>query len=84
MNDNPPTSTYTYYFNERFNPNYPVTQGLVVSGGLEFRAPHLLISPELRYVHWSQPFLYEFGGDGTFRYQSPSNELFVLVGLAWH
>jgi hypothetical protein len=84
MTQNPPTSTYTYYFNQHRNVSYPTTQGLVISGGVEFRAPHVLITPEVRYVHWNQPFLYEFGGDGTFQYTSRSNELFVLVGLAWH
>jgi hypothetical protein len=82
--ENPPTNAVTYTFNQHSNASYPATQGLVISGGVEFRAPHILITPELRYVHWNQPFLYEFGGDGTFRYQSPSNELFVLVGIAWH
>ena len=67
----------------QINVSYPVTQGLVVSGGVEFGARHLLISPELRYVHWNAPFLNEFGGDGSSRYTSPQNELFVLVGIAW-
>jgi hypothetical protein len=83
ITENPPASTYEY-FNSRSKVSYPATQGLVISGGVEFRAPHVLISPELRYVHWNQPFLYEFGGDGSFQYTSPQDELFVLVGLAWH
>jgi len=76
------TGTYTY-FSGKTNISYPVTQGLVVSGGVEWGARHVLISPELRYVHWNAPFLYEFGGDGSFRYTSPQDELFVLVGIAW-
>lgn len=84
ITENPAASVYTYYFNSRSSASYPATQGLVVSGGVEFGAHHLLISPELRYVHWNAPFLYEFGGDGSFRYTSPQDELFVLVGIAWH
>lgn len=78
------TGATTYYSNVHGNVSYPVTQGLVVSGGVEFGARHVLISPELRYVHWNQPFLYEFGGDGGSRFTSPQNELFVLLGIAWH
>jgi hypothetical protein len=78
------TGVVTTYSNVHRNVSYPVTQGLVVSGGVEFEAPNMLISPELRYVHWSAPFLYEFGGDGSYRYTSPQNELFMLLGIAWH
>jgi hypothetical protein len=70
MTENPPASVYTYYFNSRSNTSYPATQGLVVSVGVEFGARHVLISAEPRYVHWNQPFLSEFGGDGSFRYTS--------------
>jgi hypothetical protein len=78
------TGAITYYSNVHRSVSYPVTQGLVVSGGVEFGARHVLISPELRYVHWSQPFLNSEGGDGSFRYASSQDELFVLVGIAWH
>jgi hypothetical protein len=84
ITENPPASMYTYFFDSRSSTSYSTTQGVVVSGGLEFGAHHVLISPELRYVHWNAPFLYETGGDGSFRYTSPRNELFVLVGIAWH
>jgi hypothetical protein len=43
----------------------------------------VLISPELRYVHWNAPAINDFGGDGTFRWVSSQDELFVLVGIAW-
>jgi hypothetical protein len=62
--------------------SYPATQGLVVSGGVEFGPRHLSFSPELRYVHWNAPFLNENGGNGSSRYASPQDELFVLVGIA--
>ena len=56
ITQNPPAASTYEYFNVHRNVSYPVTQGLVVSGGVEFGARHLLISPELRYVHWNQPF----------------------------
>jgi hypothetical protein len=71
-----------YSFATKFS--YPTTQGLVVSGGVEFGARHLLVTPELRYVHWNQRFLSEYGGDGSFQYTSPQDEMFVLLGIAWH
>jgi len=70
------------YYSGKTNIRYPVTQGLVISGGVGFGARHVLISPELRYVHWNADFVNDFGeGPG---YSSPQNELFVLVGIAWH
>lgn len=66
--------------------SYPVTQGFVVSGGVEFGARHLLISPEVRYVHWNADFLTDFGSEGPGYYYpnaAPQNEMLVLVGIAW-
>ncbi len=77
------TGAYTY-FSGKTNISYPVTQGLVVSGGVEFGAHHVLISPELRYVHWNQPFLNSYGPNGASYYHSLQDELFALVGIAWH
>jgi hypothetical protein len=67
----------------KLNTNYPLTHGIVVSGGLGWDSHHVHVSPELRYVRWTAPFLNEFGGDGSYRYVSAQNELFVLVGLSW-
>lgn len=67
-------------YSGKTNISYPVTQGFVVSGGVDFGTRHVLISPELRYVHWNADFLNDFGeGPG---YSSPQNELYVLVGIA--
>ena len=79
----PPASIYSYYFNQRYPTNYATTNGIVVSGGLDFRFGHVRISPELRYIRWSAPFLNEYGGDGSSRFVSNQNELFVLLGLSW-
>ncbi len=75
------------YFSGKNSISYPVTQGFVVSGGLEFGAHHVLISPELRYVHWNADFLTDFGPEGPGYYYPnsvPQNELYMLVGIAWH
>jgi hypothetical protein len=63
--------------------SYYGTHGLVVSGGFELATGHFQISPEVRYVHWSQPFLNAQGWVGTFRIQSAQNEAFVLFGFMW-
>ena len=83
VTSNPPASIYTYYFNQRADTHYPVTHGLVVSGGLDLGPSHFRISPELRYVHWNQPFLTAVGGDGSYFLRSSQDELFVLFGLSW-
>ena len=84
ISQNPPMDIITYYFNQRSDTNYRMTHGVVVSGGVDLPAGHLRISPELRYVHWSSPFLSQFGGDGSFEFVSKQHELFVLLGISWH
>ena len=80
---NIPTGGYTYFSNVRSNVSYPVTHGVVISGGVELSAPHLSISPELRYIHWNAPSINDFGGDGSFAFTSKQDEVFVLLGIAW-
>jgi hypothetical protein len=70
------------YFSGQTSTAYAVTHGLVVSGGFDLGVRHLRISPELRYVHWTQPFWNQYGPDGH-RIQSGQNEVFVLFGLMW-
>jgi hypothetical protein len=78
--------TYTYVINQQSKTNYPVSNGAVVSGGLDFVAGPVHISPELRYIHWSPAFLdiNRSGADGPFRINSSHNELLVLFGVTWH
>jgi hypothetical protein len=77
-------SGYTYFFNRHSDTSYSWTHGVVVSGGVNLDAGHLRFTPELRYVHWNAPFLNQFGGDGSFRFVSKQDELFVLLGVSWH
>jgi hypothetical protein len=74
----------TYFNNVRGPTNYSLTHGLVVSAGVDLGVRHIRFSPQFRYVHWTAPFLYQVGGDGSYYIQSPQNEYFVLVGLSWH
>ena len=83
ITQNPPANVYTYT-STHYNTTYPVTHGVVVSGGVTLRLGHLSVSPEARYVHWKTPFLSEYGGDGSYRFVSNQDELFVLVGVSWH
>ena len=81
---NPPASVYTTFTNRRFDTQYPVTHGVVVSGGVDGSVGRLRISPEVRYLHWNRPFLDQLGGDGSFMFQSKQDELQVLLGISWH
>lgn len=74
---------YEYFFNRRSGTSYSVTHGVVVSGGVDLRVGHIRLSPGLRYVHWNAPFLDQEGGDGSFRYLSTKDEVFLLLGVAW-
>jgi hypothetical protein len=65
------------------NRSTSVAQGLVVAGGLELGAHHVLISPELRYVHWSAPAIGVTNAAAPYTFAAPQDELFVLVGIAW-
>jgi len=78
--------TYTYLINQQSATGYPVSHGAVVSGGLEFAAGPVHISPELRYIHWSPAFLNvnQTGIAGGYRINSAHNELLVLFGVTWH
>ena len=84
VSQDPPTSIFTHFFNQRSDTSYSLTHGLVVSGGVNLSAGHLRFSPELRYVHWNAPFLNEFGGDGSFQFVSKQDEFLVLLGVSWH
>ena len=76
------TLPYTF-FSARQKTNYPVTHGLVVSGGIEFRFKHLRLAPEFRYQRWNRLFLEQYGGDGSYELFSPQNEAFIMIGLSW-
>ncbi|HEX4138438.1 MAG TPA: hypothetical protein VHY84_27760 [Bryobacteraceae bacterium] len=79
-------TTYTYLLNQQSPTNYKVTNGAVVSGGMDFVAGPVHISPELRFVHWVTPFLNvnQSGSAGSSRFNSSRNELFILFGITWH
>jgi hypothetical protein len=71
-------------FRSSYSDSYPATHGLVVSGGVDIDVKRLRVSPELRYVHWVEPFLNQYGPDGSYQLQSAQNEFFLLLGIAWH
>jgi hypothetical protein len=64
------------YISGRGPANYPVMQGVVVSGGASVRAGHFVFTPEVRYTHWNGPYLNT--------YFVASNEASVLLGIRWH
>jgi hypothetical protein len=74
---------YDYQFsNVRSTTSYPVTQGVVVSGGVSWGAGHFRFTPEVRYTYWTAPYVsgYGYGGTGG----SNQNEVLVLLGIRWH
>jgi len=73
---------YSYFYNVRTTTNYPVTQGVVVSGGVSLAAGHFRFTPEVRYTHWSAPYLNQIGDPGTL-FLSNQNEVSVLLGIRW-
>jgi len=74
---NPTLSHSTY------STNYNDSSGLVVGGGVDFKAWHLRFSPELRYTRWSNKSLYDYGSHGYYA-ESAQNQAEILVGIAWH
>ena len=81
---NPPTQNFSLFFKQRSNGDCSVTNGVVGTAGVDLGFGHLRVSPELRYVHWSAPFLHAFEGDGSFRFSSNQDEVFVLLDVSWH
>jgi hypothetical protein len=78
------TSNYTYFFNQRSDTSYAVTHGVVASGGVTVDIGHVRFSPELRYVHWNAPFLNQPASASSSQFGSRQDEVFVLLGIAWH
>ncbi|HYL36961.1 MAG TPA: hypothetical protein VEV17_13685 [Bryobacteraceae bacterium] len=83
MTSNPPMDIFTTFVSQRSSTGYAVSNGVVGTAGVELRAGPIHVSPQLRYVHWSAPFLDAAGGDGSFRFESTQDEFFVLVGVSW-
>lgn len=79
-------TTYTYLTNQQSATSYPVSNGAVVNGGMDFVVGPVHIAPELRYIHWTPPFLNvnPGGSAGSYKFNSGHNELMVLFGVTWH
>lgn len=85
VNSNPPTEVITPFYDSRSPASYAVTNGVVISGGVNLDVGrHLRLSPEARYVHWGEPLMNLFGSDGKLRVVSNQDEAFVLLGISWH
>ena len=77
------TSIVFYYFNQRGTTNYPVTQGVVVSGGVSLGAGHFRFTPEVRYTYWTSQYVSGYGYNPS-NGGSNQNEVSVLLGIRWH
>jgi len=71
------------FYNQRTTTDYPVTQGVVVSGGVSLGVGHFRFTPEVRYTHWNAPYV-EQGMIPLAGFVSNQNEVLVLLGIRWH
>jgi hypothetical protein len=74
------------YYNLRTATNYPVTQGVVVSGGVSLGAGHFRFTPEVRYTYWTGPYLNQYVSVApccSGQWVSNQNEVSVLLGIRW-
>jgi hypothetical protein len=62
--------------------DWPISHGLVVGGGVSFRAGRLRLSPGLRYTHWNNSAISGFYGDGP-SWQSTQDQVDMLFGVTW-
>ena len=72
-----------HFYNLRTPANYPVTQGVVISGGVSLGAGHFRFTPEVRYTHWNTSYL-NTPNDLGFGFVSNQNEVSILLGIRWH
>ena len=70
------------YYNVRTVTSYPVTHGVVVSGGVSLGAGHFRFAPEVRYTYWTAPYVDQ--GEDVAGFVSKQNEVSVLLGIRWH
>ena len=59
-----------------------VTHGFVASAGIERRFGPILIAPELRYMHWSQPS-FQISSLRGFALQPARNQLDFMIGIGF-
>jgi len=74
-------TTYTSFVNQRSDTQYSPTHGIVAAGGVDWGGRPFGITCELRFVHWNDPYLQQYGGDGSYFIQSSQNEVFLMVGI---
>jgi hypothetical protein len=70
------------YYHSVEKTSWPVTQGLVIGGGIGFHVGRLCLSPSLRYTHWNKPAISGYFGDGP-SWQSTQEQADVLVSIGW-
>jgi outer membrane protein with beta-barrel domain len=62
--------------------DWPVSQGVVAGGGVQFGIGRLRLSPAVRYTHWSNAAVSGFYSDGP-SFGSARDQVDVLVGISW-
>lgn len=62
--------------------SWPVSQGIVVGGGVQFGMGRLRLAPVVRYTHWNNAAVSGYYGDGP-SWQSTQNQVDALLGIGW-
>ena len=78
----PPIGPQNYY-SLSYKPEFSRSGGFVVSGGNERSLGRWTFNPEVRYTHWSKPFVNVAGSHG-FRYQGTASQVDFLLGISFH
>lgn len=62
--------------------DYRNSSGLIIGGGVEFKAWLVKVSPEFHYTRWSNKAFSTAGPYGFFA-ESAQNQAEILVGVVW-
>ena len=62
--------------------DWPVSQGVIAGGGVQFGIGRLRLSPAVRYTHWSNAAVSGFYSDGP-SFGSARDQVDVLLGIGW-
>jgi hypothetical protein len=62
--------------------DWPVSQGVVVGGGVRFGIGPMRIAPTVRYTHWSNAAVSGYYGDGA-AWALSRDQVDIMIGIAW-
>jgi hypothetical protein len=69
-------------FGSTSSEHFPVSQGLVIGGGVQVGIGRLRLSPGVRYTHWNNTPITGVYSNGP-SFESTQNQVDILVGIEW-